>query len=491
MKKYKIKIKTDNIIGKVDELLFGSFVEHIGRAVYGGLYDEKSSKTNKEGFRTDVIEAVKELGVSIVRYPGGNFVSDYNFKDGIGKKDLRPARLDKAWMQLEPNIIGTDEFMQWCKEVNAKPMMAVNMGTGTIKEASELLEYCNHPSGTYYSDERIKNGAKEPYDVIYWCVGNEMDGSWQIAAMDAKDYGKKARETAKLMKLTDNKIKTIVCGSSSPLSSTFPSWDEEVLKLTYDLMDYISLHVYYTYGKDRNLKDFLAAPKDLDNYIETVIKLCDSIKVEKNSNKTMMLALDEWNVWHYNETNNTQIDKWSVGPIRVENTYDYIDALVVAGLLTSIVNHSDRVKIACLAQLINVIAPIMIKNDKLIKQSTYYAFYQFSKYAKNTLALKCEDDISSFDSRYGMTKEIFYSVCYDEIKEEYIVFLINIGESAILDFEFDTEVELIESVFLTGNINDFNDENNTPIGLANYENSDVIEELKFVTKRYKKSNKIK
>ncbi|MBN2546591.1 MAG: alpha-N-arabinofuranosidase, partial [Spirochaetes bacterium] len=277
MKKVKCLIDKDYIIGSVDPKLYSSFIEHLGRAIYTGIYEPDHKTADEQGFRKDVLTLVKELGVALVRYPGGNFLSGYRWTDGIGPKKDRPKRLDYAWRSIETNEIGIDEFVDWCKKAGTEVMAGVNLGTGTPQDAGYMLEYCNFPEGTYWSDLRKENGHKKPHNIKYWCLGNEMDGPWQICQLTADEYGRKARETAKIMKWIDSDIKLVACGSSTTWMPTYPEWDRIVLEHVYDQVDYISLHRYYE--NEGNIEDFLASFVDMNNFIHTITSVADYVKV--------------------------------------------------------------------------------------------------------------------------------------------------------------------------------------------------------------------
>jgi alpha-N-arabinofuranosidase len=292
--KVRVMMDKDYTVGPIGSRLYSTFVEHLGRCVYGGIYEPGHPRADTQGFREDVRELVRELRFGALRYPGGNFVSGYNWLDGIGPRSERPRRLDYAWFSIEPNEIGIDEFCDYAKSVGSEVMYAVNMGTGTPQEAGYLVEYANFPSGTFYSDLRIKNGHREPHNIKLWCVGNEMDGSWQTCHLDAPDYGKKALETAKIMKWVDPSIELAVCGSSASWQPSYPEWDRVVLEYTYDKVDYLSLHRYYE--NLGNELDFLASFHEMDGFIKTVAATADYVKALKRSKRTMMLSFDEWNI---------------------------------------------------------------------------------------------------------------------------------------------------------------------------------------------------
>ncbi|MGB4375029.1 MAG: alpha-N-arabinofuranosidase, partial [Defluviitoga tunisiensis] len=382
MKKAKMYIDKNYIIDKVDNRLFGSFIEHLGRAVYTGIYEPGHPKSDEKGFRKDVIDLVKELNVSIVRYPGGNFVSGYNWEDGVGPKDKRPKKLELAWQSIEPNEFGTNEFIEWCKKVNTEPMMSLNLGTRGIDEARNFVEYCNHSGGGYYGELRKKHGYEEPHNIKVWCLGNEMDGPWQIGHKTAKEYGRLAEETAKLMKIVDPSIQLVVCGSSGWHIPTFGEWEATVLEHTYDYVDYISLHAYYDNYED-NIENFLAKSIDMDSYIKSVIATCDYIKGKKKSKKTINISFDEWNVWFHSREADKKVEPWQIAPALLEDVYTFEDALLVGLMLITLLKNADRVEIACLAQLVNVIAPIMTrKGGGAWRQTIFYPFMHASNFGR-------------------------------------------------------------------------------------------------------------
>ena len=368
----------------IDDRLYSSFIEHMGRAVYTGIYEPGHPEADENGFRRDVLVHISALNLSYIRYPGGNFLSGYRWEDGIGPKENRPVRPELAWFALEPNEVGTNEFMEFLKLAGASPMLAVNLGTGTAQDAVNMLEYCNFPSGTYYSDLRIAQGYSGPHGVKLWCLGNEMDGPWQICAKTATEYGRIAAETAKMMKWLDPQIELVVCGSSYREMPTFGAWEREVLRHTYEHVDYLSLHTYYM-NKDGDLPNFLASSVRMDAFIKEVAAICGEIKREKNSNKDIYLSFDEWNVWYHFQMEQPQPPKWIKARPIEEEAYNFADALVTGSMMITLINNADVVKIACLAQLVNVIAPIMTEpNGRVWLQTTYYPFYYACQYGRGT-----------------------------------------------------------------------------------------------------------
>jgi alpha-N-arabinofuranosidase len=361
-------------VAEVDPRLYGSFVEHMGRCVYGGIYEPGHPKADERGFRRDVAEFVRGLGVPIIRYPGGNFVSGYNWEDGVGPKDRRPARLDLAWRSIETNQVGIDEFEPWARGVGSQVMLAVNLGTRGIDAARNLVEYCNHPAGTYWSDQRRSNGAPDPYGIHLWNLGNEMDGPWQIGHKKAHEYGRLARETAQAMRRVDPTIELVACGSSGSQMPTSGTWEATVLAECYDLVDYVSMHAYYEQpGDDRG--SFLASSVEMDGFIDAVVATVDHTRAAGRHKKRMNISFDEWNVWYKSRFPGEENLEFRHAPRLIEDTYSLKDAVVVGSLLISLLRHADRVRIGCLAQLVNVIAPIRTEpGGPAWRQPTYHPF---------------------------------------------------------------------------------------------------------------------
>ncbi len=424
-------------IGEIDNRIYGSFIEHLGRAVYGGIYEPGHPEADEQGFRKDVMELVKELKVPIVRYPGGNFVSGYNWEDGVGPVAERPRRLDLAWRTTETNEIGTNEFMDWAKKVNAEVNMAVNLGTRGIDAARNLVEYCNHTSGSYWSDLRIKHGYKEPHKIKTWCLGNEMDGPWQIGHRTADEYGRIAVETAKAMKWVDPSIELVACGSSNRHMPTFAEWEATVLEHTYDHVEFISLHTYYG-NRDEDLANYLAQSLDMDQFIYSVISIADYIKAKKRSKKTINLSFDEWNVWFHSNEADKKIEPWTIAPPQLEDIYTFEDALLVGSMLISLLKRADRVKIACLAQLVNVIAPIMTENGgEAWKQSIFYPYMHASVFGRG-VALNAIVSSPKYDSKDFTDVPYLDTVSvYDEESEAVTIFAVNRHQTDVMSLDAD------------------------------------------------------
>ena len=381
----RVYLDSRRVIAPLDRNLFGSFLEHLGRAIYEGVYDPGSKLSEANGFRKDVISEIREMGVPIVRYPGGNFVSGYNWLDGVGPKESRPRVLDKAWNAINTNQFGTNEFMAWCKAVGTEPLMGLNLGTGTPEAAAALVEYCNLDQGTEWSDLRRKHGVAQPYKVKRWCLGNEMDGPWQIGHMTATEYGMKAQDAARQMRYVDPSLQLIACGSSGPFMPTYLEWDREVLEQCYDYVDGLSLHRYFTNAPADTGGDsskFLAMNLSMEQQIAETLAVCDLVRGHKRSPKQLWLSFDEWNVWYRARNGDYANGHHQEAPHLLEEVYNLEDALLVGGLLNSLLRNANRVKLACLAQLINVIAPISTNATGLLRQTIYYPYNLALQYAR-------------------------------------------------------------------------------------------------------------
>jgi len=384
----RVYIDSRRTIGALDRNLFGSFLEHLGRAIYEGIYDPGSSLSDTNGFRKDVMEEVRNLGVPIIRYPGGNFVSGYNWLDGVGPKKERPRVLDKAWNTIDTNQFGTDEFMAWTKMVGARPLMGLNLGTGTPERAAALVEYCNIEKGTKWSDLRRSHGAEQPYKVEYWCLGNEMDGPWQIGHMSAVEYGLKAQDAARQMHAVDPSLKLIACGSSGPGMPTYLEWDREVLEQCYEYIDALSLHRYLGNTQAETGGDsakFVAMNLSMEKQIAETLAVCDMVRGHKRSPKKLWLSFDEWNVWYRARDAEAMNGHEHEAPHLLEEIYNLEDALLVGGILNTLIRNADRIKIACLAQLVNVIAPILTNDKGLLRQTIFYPYSWALQWARGTV----------------------------------------------------------------------------------------------------------
>ena len=387
MKTARIVLDREYVISRIDPRICGSFIEHLGRAVYGGIYEPGHPQADEQGFRKDVLEMVRRLNVPVTRYPGGNFVSGFNWEDSVGPAELRPKRLDLAWFTTESNAVGLHEFADWAQRAGTEVMYAVNLGTRGPENARDIVEYANHPGGSRFSDLRIANGRRDPLNIRLWCLGNEMDGPWQMGHKTALEYGRIANESAKIMKWVDPSIELVVCGSSGYDMPTFGEWELTVLDECYDNVDYISLHRYYG-NPTGDTPGFLARAMDLDDFIHSVIAACDAVKGKKHAKKQINLSFDEWNVWYHSREQDEEIwkrEKWGPALPLLEDIYNFEDALLAGSILMTFLRNADRVKIACLAQLVNVIAPIMTrKGGGCWAQTIYWPFLHVSRYGRGT-----------------------------------------------------------------------------------------------------------
>ena len=375
METTKIKLHTGYRIGPVDPRIFGGFLEHLGRAVYEGLYDPRSAQADEDGLRKDVMAALRRLKMTAMRYPGGNFASGYHWMDGIGPQEKRPTIRELAWQSLEPNRFGTDEYIKLCRKMDWTPMITVNLGTGTPEEARNWVEYCNCPPGSKYADMRVANGHPEPYGVKLWCLGNEMDGPWQLGHVPAAEYAIRAQQAAKMMRDVDKSIEVVACGSCTVGLPTYMEWDRQVLEYLGDMNDYISLHRYVG-NRNNDTPDYLAVTNAIDRQIEEMDAACRYVQAKQRSKKRSYLCFDEWNVWYKNHEAD---GAGKFAPHLIEEIYNLEDALVVAGFLHSFIRHADVVKIANLAQIVNVIAPLLTRGDELLIQPTFYPFEMFAQ----------------------------------------------------------------------------------------------------------------
>jgi alpha-N-arabinofuranosidase len=391
----------DFTISRIDDRVYGAFLEHLGRAIYTGIYEPDHATADADGMRGDVAQLVRDLDIPMVRYPGGNFVSAYNWEDGVGPRDKRPTRLDLAWHTSDSNAVGVHEFIAWCDTVGTRPMLAINLGSRGLDEARNFVEYVNGPTGSHWGDLRKANGHPEPFDVKLWCLGNEMDGPWQIGHKTADEYGRLASETAKALRAFDSSLELVVCGSSNSGMPTYPEWERTVLEHTYEVVDHISLHMYFA-NRESNTANYLALNAKLDAYIATVASIIDFVGANKRSKKKVYISFDEWNVWYHSNQQDRQIldgkDGWPHAPRLLEDIYNFEDVLQVGCIINTFIRRADVVKLACIAQLVNVIAPIMTDpKGAAWRQTTYYPYYLASRFGRGT-ALDLRVDAPGYDS---------------------------------------------------------------------------------------------
>jgi alpha-L-arabinofuranosidase len=443
MSSARLTINTRSITGAIDRRLFGSFVEHLGRSVYDGIFEPTHPTADEAGFRTDVLALVRELGVAAIRYPGGNFVSGFRWEDSVGPVADRPQRLDLAWHSRESNQVGLHEFADWLEKAGSELMYAVNLGTRGVQDALDVQEYTTIRSGTTLSDARVANGREEPFAISMWCLGNEMDGPWQLGHRSADDYGKLAAQTARGMRQLDDRIQLVVCGSSSSSMPTFGEWERTVLEHTYDEVDFVSCHAYYA-EKNGDTASFLASAVDMDRFIEVVADTADAVKAAKGSTKTMQISFDEWNIWYidryHDEDKHTDIDDWPTAPRLLEDSYTVLDAVVFGSLLISLLKHADRVTSASLAQLVNVIAPIMTEPGGIAwRQTTFFPFAITSRLARGVALDACVEAQTYSTAEFGDVPLVDAVATWDDESQSIAVFLVNRDTSGPATVTIDIE----------------------------------------------------
>lgn len=418
----RVTLDNERTIGAISPLLFGGFAEHMGRCIYGGVYEPGSPLADEQGFRRDVLAALRdELRLTVLRYPGGNMLSGYDWRDGVGPREERPRRRELAWQSIETNQFGTDEFIAYCRALGAAPMLGVNLGTGTIAEAAALVEYCNAPAGTRYADLRAANGHPEPYDVRYWCVGNEMDGPWQMGQLDAGAYGHKAREAAKLMRLQDPAVKPVACGSSNTTMPTYPEWDRVVLESCWEQVDYLAMH-YYAMNHENDTASYLALAAQFESHVDTLAGLLRYVKAKRRSTHDVYLSWDEWNVWYKDRSGR---GGWREAPPLSEEIYNLEDALVVAQWLNVFLRRCDVLRIACLAQVVNTISPLTVRGDQLLRHPTFYPIALVSRHAAGR-SLAPNVSAPQYDTTlFGPMPLLDAAASYDEASGQGAVFLVN------------------------------------------------------------------
>ena len=431
MNKAELRFDRQFVIGEIDPRMKGSFVEHLGRCMYQGIYEPGHPAADRFGFRNDVKKLIRELGVTCIRYPGGNFVSGYDWKDGIGPRESRPSRRELAWNTIETNQVGTDEFAALCKEIGTELIMACNLGTGTPRDAGELVDYCRTPGGTAWSELRKKNGSAEPYDIRTWCLGNEMDGVWQIGALNASDYAKKAKETAKIIRWTDPGAETIACGTCTNEIGhmTYGAWDQTVLECAYDEIDYLSLHRYFNYHENKQLfysmnEDITDIPyffRDLEEYISTILHACDFVKGKLRKEKQINLSFDEWGV-----VAETGAIPGGVKQQYYAASYSQLDAVIYGGIICTLLNHADRIKIACQSLLVNEGGMITtVPGGPAFRQATYWPFHDFS-HLVHGVAMKGIANVPEAETHHhGKQETLISGASWDEQTKTITLMLAN------------------------------------------------------------------
>jgi alpha-N-arabinofuranosidase len=431
----------DYRIATIDNRIYGAFLEHLGRAIYTGIYEPGHPTADAKGMRGDVVDLVRALNIPVVRYPGGNFVSAYNWEDGVGPRDKRPTRLDLAWHTSDSNAVGVHEFADWCGAVGSEMMLAVNLGSRGLDEARNFVEYVNGPTGSHWGDMRKANGHADPFGVKHWCLGNEMDGPWQVGHKTADEYGRLANEVAKTLRAFDPTLRLIVCGSSHSDMATYPEWERVVLEHCYEAVDYISLHMYFA-NRDKNTGEFLALNHKLDAYIATVASTIEFVRAKKRSNKRIAISFDEWNVWYHSNAQDKEIlsgaKGWPHAPPLLEDVYNFEDVLQVGCILNTFIRRSDVVQIACIAQLVNVIAPIMTEPKGAAWRQTIYYPYYFASIFGRGVALRLDVRSPGYDSKVAdNVPYVDIAGVHDEQGRALTFFVVNRHGGETIDLDVD------------------------------------------------------
>ncbi|MGJ6979122.1 alpha-N-arabinofuranosidase [Aestuariimicrobium soli] len=425
------------VVGPLNRRIFGTFVEHLGRCVYTGIHEPDHPTADEYGFRGDVEALVKELGATLVRYPGGNFVSAYHWEDGVGPVEERPRRLDFAWRSIETNEVGTNEFLAWCRRVDLEPLLAVNLGTRGLTEAMEYLQYVNSPAGTTLADQRVEHGYADPWNVRLWCLGNEMDGPWQIGHKTPEEYGRLAQEVANAYRRYDEDLELVACGSSTHAMPTFGTWERVVLEHCFEHVDHISAHAYYE-PVDGDRVSFLASSADMDRHISDVVATADAVAAAKGSSKRIMVSFDEWNVWFQERWNGENSVEIAARPSLIEDVYSAMDAVVVGSLLITLMRHTDRVGIACQAQLVNVIAPILTEaGGRAWKQAIFEPFALTARHARGTVLQLAGTSPTIDTPRFGAVDQVWATATHDPQSGDIAVFCCNRSVDQSIEWTLD------------------------------------------------------
>jgi alpha-N-arabinofuranosidase len=417
----RVHLDLNRTIGETPPLLFGGFAEHFGRCIYGGLYDPDSPHADENGLRRDVLSALRDLKISILRYPGGNFVSGYDWRDGVGARDSRPVRRDKAWKSLEPNTFGTNEYIQLCRTLHCEPMLALNLGSASVEDSVQLVEYCNGSTDTPMGRLRASHGFPDPHNVRYWCLGNEMDGPWQIGHLDARSYAEKALRAARHIKSMDARNQTVLAGSSNPEMPTYPEWDRVILEHCWESIDFLSMHDYAG-NWTNDTASYLASGLRFEAHLKTIARTIRNTKTVLGSSHDVKIAWDEWNVWYKDRSADGH---WTFAPHLSEEIYNLEDALVIAQWLNVFLRHCDELKIACVAQVVNAISPLLTTPTGLLKQATYYPLLMVAQHAAgDALDVRVESPEYS-TTIYGDVPLLDASATFDSKRRRLSIFLVN------------------------------------------------------------------
>lgn len=359
------------IDGVLDQRVFGGLVEHVGRSIYGGVTRSVNGLFPPELVRQDVLDALRDMRVSVVRWPGGNFASGYDWRDGVGPVDQRPVRSNLSWLEEEPNTFGTNEFLAWAAELGAEPYLVVNMGSGSIDLAQAWVEYCNGSGNTYWANLRRSHGREEPYGVRYWGLGNEMYGEWQIGQMDVHEYVKKAREFSKVMLWTDPDIELVSCGRDG-----ISDWDRVVIE---ELAEYVRWHSIHVYTGSTDYWTNVLSPHHVARAVRNVSSIIERVRYVKRLPHRIHVALDEWNVAYRTMDEVGWRDHFRAA---LDERYNLSDTVAVSTFLTTFVKLHRELRMANLGQLINALGALVTNEEQVLRQGIYHAFALFSRNAQ-------------------------------------------------------------------------------------------------------------
>jgi alpha-N-arabinofuranosidase len=431
----RIKIDPQRVIGIIDRNIFGGFAEHLGRCIYGGIYEPGSPLADRQGFRKDVLDALRRLGIAIIRYPGGNFASGYRWRDGVGPVSERPARTDLAWNDIETNHFGTNEFIEFCRRLKTEPYLVVNCGDGDMREARDWVEYCNGTRETTLTKLRQAHGYPKPHGVKYWGIGNEVDGHWQIGYKTPEEYARVFTEFGKVMKWVDPGIK-LIASAVSDWKGALVERTRLLLEQAGDLIDYLSLHWYIGNTAD-NFEAYMAVSELIEERLSAYEGLVQAVSFERQIKHPVYIAVDEWNVWYRTYPPKAR------EKMKLEEIYNLEDALATAVQLNAFIRHARTVKMANIAQMVNVIAPVLTRPDGLVLQTIFYPFELYSRTCGNlALDIGWEGDTFSGGTYKGV-RTLDVSATLDENKKLLTIYLVNRHRAK----EMETSIQLTSGEF--------------------------------------------
>lgn len=490
LKTAKVTVHPDYKIAKVEKRLFGAFLEPIGNWVYGGIYNPKHPSADEMGFRQDILEAVREFGMPAVRLPGGNWISGWEWKNSIGPMENRKVQLDLAWFQIEPNIVGLDEYLEWTKRANTEPMFTINLGTDDLKSAAHLVEYCRHEGGTYWSELRKKYGHPEPYPIKIWYLGNEMDGHWQIGSWEKNPvgFGILTHEVSKVIKWIDCKAETVLSGVSD-YSKHFPEWLMEALEQCYESVDYVSVHYYHS-APEGDIASYLNVSSVIEEHLRAIFAICDYLQAKIGTPKKMYISFDEYGVMFGRQGEVTYGRRgWKDASKvfmqfrpREENvfikhepdkfvrrrrtSYQMLEALGVASILLTFIRNADRIKIGCMTGGLG--GAIAFDGEHVWKNASYYPYYQMNRLAAGGMSILPVVDGPTFNTQqyalndfnqchsYEDVQAIEAAAVHHEEKGEVDVFIIN--RSVEDDIEVSLDVRGFEGYELVEHVEMYTDD---------------------------------